>query len=130
VGALAVRRVALVAIALVILAACGPGTLRLGEDRSGSTIQAEPGQEIVVALDANSSVGYTWDLTTDPDEAVVRFVDETFEEDNPGAAGGGGMVRFRFEAVGPGTTELVISRDYRGQGVDRTFALTIEVGAE
>ncbi len=112
---------------LLLLAACGPGALVLPEDRSGSTVTLEPGQELVIEVFENASIGWQWDVTTDPDDAVLRFVDEAYEADSPDTAGSGGTDRFRFEAVGPGSTELVLSRDYRNERIDKTFELTVQV---
>jgi predicted secreted protein len=121
------RRPALVTVALLALVACSPKALVVSEDRNGETIRIQPGQELRIDLPENASVGYTWEVTTDPDPAVLEFLGSDFAEDNPGTAGGGGVVSFRYAGTGPGTTELVVSRDYRGEGIDRTFELTVEV---
>ncbi|MEX2457533.1 MAG: protease inhibitor I42 family protein [Actinomycetota bacterium] len=123
------RRPALAAIALLVLVACSPKTLGVSEDRSGETVRIEPGQELRIELPENASVGYTWEVTTDPDPAVLEFIGSDYVADDPGTAGGGGTVSFRYAGTGPGTTGVVVSRDYRGEGIDKTFELTVEVGS-
>lgn len=115
------------ALVLVALAACSPKTVVVGEDADGTTVSIEPGQELRVELPENASVGWTWDLTTEPDADVLRFVDDDYEADSPEATGSGGIRRYRFKGTGPGETQIVLSRDFRGEGVDRTVRLTVQV---
>jgi predicted secreted protein len=120
------RRAVLIAACLT-LTGCSPKAVVVGEEASGSTVTVEPGQELRVEVAENASVGWTWDLTAEPDGAVLRFVDTDYEADDPDSTGGGGTRWFRFTGAGPGTTDLTLSRDFRGEGVDRTFTLTVDV---
>ena len=73
------------------------------------------GDQFVLAVAANYSVGDHWQVVNSYDEGVVRFLWKDYESDSPGAieAGGGGTDFFTFEAVAPGTTTVTLENCFR-----------------
>lgn len=114
-------------LGLALLTACSPRAVVVGEDRSGSTVTIQPGQELRIQLSESASVGYRWEVTSEPDGDILEFLGRDVEADDPGVDGGTETVSFRYAGTGPGTTRVVLSRDYRGERIDRTFELTVEV---
>jgi predicted secreted protein len=82
-------------------------------DLEQTDVQVAVGDTVVVELEENASVGDDWELETEPDGAVLELVAESFDSDDPEADGAGGTVRFEFEAVGDGGTELTFANCYR-----------------
>ena len=72
-----------------------------------------------------------------PDETVARIVDDAYDADQPVAEGSGGLRVFTLEAVGSGTTTIVIHNCYRcdadgntpavdeHEAVDERFEITV-----
>ncbi|MBV6507348.1 MAG: hypothetical protein JJLCMIEE_00392 [Acidimicrobiales bacterium] len=71
------------------------------------------GDEFLIEIRENPSVGDAWQLIEDPDRAVVEFVDEEFVSDDPEATGAGGETTFTFRATGSGSTTLEMGNCYR-----------------
>lgn len=120
------RLVPVVAIALVV-AACGGG----GGDDGGPTgelrsvtdpatpVQAAIGDVVEIVLESNATTGYTWELASQPEPAVIRYIggdyearDEVVAEEGDGegaepvVVGGAGVQRLRFQVVGAGATTV------------------------
>jgi inhibitor of cysteine peptidase len=62
------------------------------------------GDEFVIALAANPTTGYTWQVDADPD--YLELLGQEFERGGQGI-GAGGQEVFTFRAVGKSETELV-----------------------
>jgi len=71
-----------------------------GEADHGTTIDAAPSEEIVVALPENPTTGYRWTIET------IGDVTSSFEQSSSAQIGGGGMRMFRFVAPKSGTVTL------------------------
>jgi predicted secreted protein len=96
------------------------------------------GDEMEIHLSAEPGLGDAWQVATPPDETVVRLVDQRSESDEPELAGGLWEDVFVFEAVGPGTTEVVVHNcfrcddqgntppEYAEEAVDLTYAIIVE----
>jgi predicted secreted protein len=76
-------------------------------------VQVTVGDDVVVQLDQNQSVGDNWEIQDQPDDVILRFVEETNAVDDPEADGGGGTVQFIFQAVGDGHAELTVHNCFR-----------------
>ena len=101
VGAIA----AIVVVVLVIRGADGGHTLGVGDD--GAVVEVAVGEQIVVRLDGNATTGYTWEVTA-VDPAVLAPAGDPDYQSESDADGAGGTYTFRFDAVGPGETEVVL----------------------
>jgi inhibitor of cysteine peptidase len=108
-----VREACLVAVLLATLglvAGCRapkPEEVELGASDDGGQVELEQGQILVITLESNPTTGYGWEVA-EIDESVLRqkgsaLYEPTGPEDADGA---GGLVTFRFEAVGAGQTAL------------------------
>lgn len=104
----ALRRLALPALLMTLLAGCGltgPDTYELGE----KDIQVDEGEEFTLSVPVDTAMGEWWYLTSpEPDPDVVRKTDkrEDIEADDDAVGSGSGTDFFDFKAVGPGTTKI------------------------
>jgi inhibitor of cysteine peptidase len=123
---------ALVALAS-LLSACGPGggaPIELTASDSGSIVQAKVGDQIVISLEANPTTGYSWQLQSGLDDAVVSFVKEEYQQGATasGLVGAGGTDRIEFKAVGAGTTTISLAYVQAGSATQGdTFEVEVEV---
>jgi inhibitor of cysteine peptidase len=90
--------------------------------------------ELRVALAANPTTGYSWEVSGAPDPAVLEQMGEAVYEASPTdtmVVGSGGVMTFEFQAVGAGTTtlELVYRRPWE-DGVEPIETVTIDVTVE
>jgi hypothetical protein len=115
-----------------------------GDDESAITVlssevtEAEVGDELVITLSAVPGLGDAWQVAEPPDPTVVRIVDQTSETDEPDIEGGRWDEVLTLEAVGEGTTTVVMHNcfrcddegntpaEYADEAEDITF--TIDVG--
>ncbi|MFD5427561.1 protease inhibitor I42 family protein [Streptomyces sp. NPDC127084] len=113
----ALRRLALPALLMTVLAGCGlfgPDTYELDEKH----IEVDAGEEFTLSVPVAVAMGEWWYLTSpEPDPDIVRKKGkrEDIEGQPEGVAGGArGTDSFDFEAVGPGTTEIRLIQCPRG----------------
>lgn len=100
-----------------------------GDDSaSGTDVTAAIGERFTLSVDANPSVGDDWQVADTFDDAIVSFVDEDFESDDPTgqAVGAGGTVTFTFEAVGRGETVITLENCFRCADDSGEITNTIE----
>lgn len=99
-------------------------------DGGGEDVSASVGERFTLSVEANPSVGDGWQVADTFDDAVVSFVGEEFESDDPTgqAVGAGGTVVFTFEAVGAGTTVITLENHFRGGDVTETAEYEVAVG--
>jgi hypothetical protein len=134
------RRVAALALAALVIsmsATCGDDDSAINVSSSQIT-EAEVGDELEIRLSASPGVGDAWQVAEPPDEAVVRIIDQTSETDEPDIDGGLWEDILTLEAVGEGTTTVVMHNCFRcddegntppefaAEAADITF--TIKVG--
>ena len=98
--------IAVLLVVLVLTAGCGVSRrVKVGSNDNGSQIELENGQLLVIALDANPTTGYMWEIV-EPDEHILRQVGEgTFHYESE-LVGAPGVETLRFEAVSTGQTVL------------------------
>lgn len=98
-----------VCVVALALAACGlPGSsvVMLTEQDANSVANLRSGQRLDVALAANPSTGYTWQVVSS-DPAIIPEVGEPgYKADDPGRLGGGGTMILHFQAAASGRTLL------------------------
>ena len=76
---------------------------------SGQTIDIGVDQEFVIALGANPTTGYYWEVSFD--ETIVELVEKTYKlakEAEHKVVGAGGVDYFRFKALKAGETEITM----------------------
>lgn len=132
-----VRAVLVAILATVLASGCGlaatygteHGEMRLGVDDSGRRVVLQPGQTVVLSLDANPSTGYIWE-TVHAAEPVLRQVGDS--EFRPGServgASGTQVLRFEAAAAGQASLELAYRRPWeKGATPRQTFSLEVMV---
>jgi predicted secreted protein len=100
---------------LLVLAACFSDGSAPVVISAGGVTEVEVGDELVIEVAENPSVGDAWEVTTPPDGSVARLVGDTYEADeaDPEMTGVGGTRSFTLEAVGAGETVVVVHNCYR-----------------
>ena len=131
------RKMLAVAMAVALVTGCSDD-LDNGDGGSASITVVGSGEvtlrvdgELTVALAANPSTGYTWEVSGAADPAVLEQVGEPVYEASPTdtmVVGSGGTMTFEFRAVGAGTTtlELAYLRPWE-EGVEPVDTVTIDV---
>jgi inhibitor of cysteine peptidase len=104
-----------------------PDSLQLTQEDDGGSFDIQAGGTIGVALEANPSTGYAWELDDpDPEASLIEQVGEpVFKSDDPEAVGAGGVLTFTFRAVDKG--EMVIKLVYLAPGVDEAPTKTFQI---
>lgn len=95
----------LLGILLLMSAACNG---RLTETDPAVPLQVTAGKEFDIVFRANITTGYEWRLVGALDETAVRFVTKRYEPDKPITTGSGGLDVWRFQAVSPGESQIVL----------------------
>ena len=94
-------------IATSLVAGC-VGEVKTYTD-SGQTIDIGVNQEFFIALGANPTTGYDWEVSLD--ETILELVEKTYklaEEAEHEIVGAGGVDYFRFKALKKGETEITM----------------------
>ena len=99
---------------------------------SGQTIGIGVNQEFVIAIGANPTTGYDWEVSLD--ETMLELVEMTYklaEEAEHEIVGAGGVDYFRFKALKAGETEItmVYKRSWEeptAQDETKVFTVNIE----
>ncbi|MCL4265152.1 MAG: protease inhibitor I42 family protein [Anaerolineae bacterium] len=92
-------------ILLLMITACG-GRLKVTDP--AVPLEVAAGKTFDIVIGANPTTGYEWQLVGALDEVVVQFVTKTYEPDKPVVAGSGGLDVWRFQAVSPGESQIVL----------------------
>lgn len=131
------RTMLALALAVALVTGCSDD-LDIGDGGSGSVTVVGSGEvtlqvdgELKVALAANPSTGYGWEVSVAPDPAVLEQAGEPVYEPTPTdtmVVGSGGVTTFVFRAVGAGSTtvELVYRRPWE-EGVEPIETVILDV---
>lgn len=122
-------RVALVALLILGLAACGGReTVTVTEADSGRAIALAPGDTLEVRLESNATTGFRWNLDGDP-APTLRLVSSEYLEPDTDLVGAGGTEVWTFEAVeaGEATLELAYYRPFEPGDVGGRFELGVTI---
>lgn len=95
-------------------------TIQLTQPDSGSTVNAESGDRMVIQLPSNASTGYTWDID-EIDRQALAYVENVYQDPQNGLVGQEGVQKITFEAVERGESELVL-KYWRPQEGDSSIA--------
>lgn len=96
-----------VTVVVVLVVRGANGVQTLGEDDDGAVVEVAVGEQIVLNLEGNATTGYTWAVTA-VDPAILAPAGDPDYQSESDADGAGGTYTFRFDAVGPGETEVVL----------------------
>lgn len=114
----------------VLAAGCGSGIKTFGV--SDTNITVKTGEQFVIQLESNRTTGFQWGLTKTLDPAIVKKIKTTYTvKGGKKLVGAGGTEQWTFQAVGPGSTKIVMgySRPFeRGKTAARvaTFNVTVQ----
>ena len=130
-----VRVLLAMGIVVLLVAACGsaggsPEPTTLTAAANGTTVQATVGENIFIALEANPTTGYRWQVQPGLDPSVVTFVGDDYQQgpSASGTVGAGGTDTLEFLAAGKGTTTIALTYAQVGSGdVGSTFSVKVEV---
>jgi inhibitor of cysteine peptidase len=116
---------------MLILVACGQstGSIQLGEQDAGRTIELRRGDRLQVILAGNPTTGYQWQQVAGDSAILTSAGGPTFEP-NSSALGSGGMVTVPFQASAAGKTHLILvyHRSFEpNQPPLKTFAIDVVV---
>ncbi len=117
-------------IAISLVAGC-VGEIKTYID-AGQTIDIDVNQEFVIALGANPTTGYDWEVSLD--ETMLELVEKIYklaEEAEHEIVGAGGVDYFRFKALKAGETEITMVyrrawEEPTPQDVTKVFTVNIE----
>jgi inhibitor of cysteine peptidase len=92
-------------------------------------IASSPGKQFTLALEANHSTGFQWELVKDPDASVVALASTTYEQEPNAEPGAGGKEIWTFDAVGTGWAkiELVYRRPWEDMAPARIAVYSVDV---
>ncbi len=88
-------------------AACADGNQVLINEDSGRTIKVQTGATLEIMLPGNPTTGYNWEIAK-VDARVLGLQGEIEFQPLSDALGASGDFTFRFEALAPGSTELLL----------------------
>ena len=92
-------------------------------------LQTKVGGISRIALCSNPTTGFQWEYSI-TDESVLKVVNHDFQEPEGDVLGEPGLEEWTFEAIGKGTTEvlMVYSRPWEGgEKEEWTYTLTVVV---
>jgi predicted secreted protein len=119
-------------IVIIFVITCGMShalTVRLTEADAGSTIKLHPGDILEIALPANPTTGYTWEVRSGAEAVLTQKGVPEFKRDST-LLGAGGLMTFRFDvvAVGDVPLTLIYHRTFEpGVPPLKTFAIKVSV---
>ena len=96
-----------VVVVVLVLVRGDEGARTLGEGDDGAVVEVTVGEQIVVELEGNPTTGYTWEVTAVDPTVLAPAGDPDYQSESD-AAGAGGTYTFRFDAIGPGETGVVL----------------------
>jgi inhibitor of cysteine peptidase len=100
----------------------------VNEGQDGSSVEARPGDRVIVVLEENPTSGYRWDFDR-LDRQLLELQGSDFVPADDSRLGGGGTRRVTLLVISTGSSHLALKlwRDWEGEGsVTRRFVVTIE----
>ncbi len=119
-------------VCALLLTACAGEAQPPQPSDPDSVIQAQEGKEFTIALEANPTTGYHWQIVGELDGAVVEFVSQDYQSTSePGLVGGGGVEVWTFRAVGAGEATITLgyyppSNDPLDPAQTQTFTVKVK----
>lgn len=109
-----------------------PRQLTLTEADAGKTVQAHPGDHILIQLSANAATGFSWAIDK-TDTTILALQSESYTPNPGGALGSGGTATFTFLAQRAGSVHLQLKywRSWEGDSsIVKRYNVTIQVQGE
>ena len=103
-----------------------PSATELEVTDPNQKIEVAAGEEFTITLRTNPSSGYHWELAEELDSGIVEYVWKDFIPTQPDLPNSTGKDIWRFKAVAPGETKIVLGY-YLGMTEDSGQMLTIPV---
>ena len=97
----------LVMFALFTVSGCAPAGVMVVRLEGDAEIEIAKKQELEVALEANPTTGYSWRVSGLADSSILRQKGGSRYERKSDLIGGGGIEKYRFEALREGRVDLV-----------------------
>ena len=94
-------------LAILLIAGCSGGVITCVD--AGKTMGTNLNQEFVIAISADPTTGYDWEVSLD--ETILELVEKTYkpaEEAEHEIVGAGGVDYSRFKALKAGETEIIM----------------------
>ncbi|MDY6794953.1 MAG: protease inhibitor I42 family protein [Actinomycetota bacterium] len=82
------------------------------DNEINESFSIQAGQTLSITVDTNTSAGYAWSMTKQPDAKILKLVSS--DVSGSGAAGAAEKQVWKFEGVGAGNTSFVL--EYKGPG--------------
>lgn len=103
-------------------------TVTVTDENNHGRIELNPGDTLVVRLDANSTTGYQWTVGQ-IDSGILRQTGSRYIKPRGGMMGAGGTQEFRFTAVRPGSffLGLLYQRSFESGGIPAAQRWEIQV---
>ena len=127
------RAVGVVVLLMLLLAGCNESAqTRLYAEDDGGQAEVELGQTVEVALRSNPTTGYRWEMVEPGDGVLVQEGEAEVQQEAKDrqlvGAGGVEILRFKAQAVGQTTLELVYRRPWEeDEKPVETFSLQVTV---
>jgi inhibitor of cysteine peptidase len=116
---------------LALFSGCGTNGNSLTEADNGKQVNLKPGDVLTLALEANLTTGYSWQVMELDNTILVQDGEPEYKQSSgsEGLVGAGGTQTFRFKAVGSGRISLQLGymRPWESEPPVKTFALHIMV---
>ena len=123
----------LVAAAVILLTGGGKGTPAQNHEESEQTtmITARVGEEFTITLDSNPTTGYSWRLSSNLPEGIVKLLGSGYQPPANRLKGAGGKETWKFKAVAAGRT--IITLEYlrpwekdKPPAATKNFSITVK----
>jgi predicted secreted protein len=123
-----VRSALLVLAAAALLALAGCGGPKTFKDPHGK-IEVDKGENFVVELRVNGSIGYDWLYEPSPSGVrLVKLVKTTTDYPDDDRAGESGVKRFEFKPLVKGGVQTITFQRYFRDKKDERRDLNVEIG--
>ena len=124
------RRMCWLAMMMLVVGACQSASgIMIDKGADGTRFSMAVGEILDIALQANPSTGFTWEVTS-LDEMILRPLGEPTFDPESTLAGAPGTMHLMFETLTAGTTTLELAYHKPSESVApaATFAVTVTVG--
>jgi inhibitor of cysteine peptidase len=89
------------------LGGCADGNRVLLNEDTGRTVEVQTGATLEIKLPGNPTTGYSWEIAK-VDARILALQGEIEFQSSSQALGAPGEFTFRFQALAPGSTELLL----------------------
>jgi predicted secreted protein len=85
-----------------------PNSAELKLSDSAQTVEVSAGSEFTITVETNLPSNYHWELSEALDAAIIEYVWKDYVPDNSGNPNTSGRDVWRFKAVAPGKTNIML----------------------